>query len=133
MTINDPEVVAELAALYPRYEKTLVTNDVDTLVEMFWAGPPVMRFGVTENLYGPEELEAFRKNRPGANLARTVTRLDIVAFGRDFASITLEFERASASRTIQGRQSQVWVRLPEGWRIVQAHVSLLPSASAFQA
>jgi len=98
------------------------------LVEMFWAGPHVMRFGVTENLYGPDELEAFRKNRPGANLARTVTRLDIVAFGRDFASITLEFERASASGTVRGRQSQVWVRMPEGWRIVQAHVSLLPSA-----
>jgi hypothetical protein len=87
-----------------------------------------MRFGATENLYGPEELEAFRKNRPASNLARTVNRIDIVAFGRDFASITLEFERSSASGPVRGRQSQVWVRLPEGWRIVQAHVSLLPSA-----
>jgi len=128
MTINNPEVVAELAELYPRYENALVTNDVETLVDMFWAGPHVMRFGVTENLYGPEELEAFRKSRPGANLARTVTRLDIVAFCSEFASITLEFERATASGSVRGRQSQVWVRLPEGWRIVQAHVSLLPSA-----
>jgi ketosteroid isomerase-like protein len=128
MTINDPEIVAELAALYPRYEEALVANDVDTLVAMFWTGQQVMRFGVTENLYGPEELEAFRKARPGVGLARTVTRLDIVAFGRDFASITLEFERPSASGMIQGRQSQVWARLPEGWRIVQAHVSLLPKA-----
>jgi len=128
MTINDPEVVAELAALYPRYEHALVTNNVEILVEMFWANPHVMRFGVTENLYGPDELEAFRKNRPGSNLARNVTRLDIVAFGHDFASITLEFERTTSSGTIHGRQSQVWVRLPEGWRIVQAHVSLLPSA-----
>jgi hypothetical protein len=128
MTINDPEVVAELAALYPRYEHALVTNDVEILVEMFWANPQVMRFGATENLYGPEELEAFRKNRPASNLARTVNRIDIVAFGRDFASITLEFERSSASGPVRGRQSQVWVRLPEGWRIVQAHVSLLPSA-----
>ncbi|MDP9050672.1 MAG: oxalurate catabolism protein HpxZ [Acidobacteriota bacterium] len=126
MTINDPAIVAELAALYPRYENALVTNDVDTLVAMFWTGPEVMRFGVTENLYGPEELEAFRKSRPFAGLARTVTRLDIVTFGRDFASITLEFERASPSGLIRGRQSQVWVRFPEGWRIVQAHVSLLP-------
>ena len=84
-----------------------------------------MRFGATENLYGPEELAAFRKGRPGVNLARTVTRLDIVSFGHDFASITLEFERASNSGTVHGRQSQVWVRLPEGWRIVSAHVSLL--------
>ncbi len=97
MTINDPEVVAELEALYPQYEQALVANDVEKLVEMFWDGPKVMRFGVTENLYGPEELEAFRKSRPAANLARTVKRLDIVSFGHDFASITLEFERVTGS------------------------------------
>jgi hypothetical protein len=127
MTVNDPEVIAELRALYPRYEDALVSNDVDTLVAMFWAGPQVMRFGVTENLHGPEELEAFRKARPGAGLARTVTRLDIVSFGRDFGSITLEFERSTAKGLVRGRQSQVWVRFAEGWRIVQAHVSLLPA------
>lgn len=127
ITINDPDVAAELQALYPRYEQALVANDVDTLMAMFWAGPEVMRFGVTENLYGPEDLSAFRKGRPAANLARTVTRLDIVSFGRDFASITLEFERPTPSATVRGRQSQVWVRLPEGWRIVSAHVSLLPA------
>ena len=127
MTINDPAVVAELEALYPLYEQALVTNDVEKLVEMFWAGPQVMRFGVTENLYGPDELEAFRKARPASNLARTVRRVDIVSFGRDFASITLEFERVKASAIVRGRQSQVWVRFPEGWRIVQAHVSLLPA------
>ena len=125
MTINDPEVIAELEALYPQYEQALVANDVEKLVAMFWAGPQVMRFGVNENLYGPQELEAFRKARPAANLARTVKRLDIVSFGRDFASITLEFERSVNAATIRGRQSQVWVRLPEGWRIVQAHVSIL--------
>ena len=60
MTINDPEVVAELRSLYPRYEEALINNDVDTLVSMFWSGAQVMRFGAAENLYGPEELEAFR-------------------------------------------------------------------------
>ena len=127
MTINDPDVIAELAALYPRYEQALITNDVETMVAMFWSGPQVMRFGATENLYGPEELEAFRKARPAANLARTIKRLDIASFGRDFASITLEFERSAGGKIVQGRQSQVWVRFPEGWRIVQAHVSLLPA------
>lgn len=126
MTINDPEVIAELEALYPEYEQALVTNDVEKLVAMFWDGQQVMRFGATENLYGPEELEAFRKARPATNLARTVKRLDIVSFGRDCASITLEFERIADKRTVRGRQSQVWVRFPQGWRIVQAHVSLLP-------
>ena len=126
MTINDRAVVAELQTLYSRYEHALVTNDVEILVDMFWSGSQVMRFGVTENLYGPDQLEAFRKSRPASNLARTVKRLDITAFGSDFASITLEFERAAPAGIVRGRQSQVWVRLPEGWRIMQAHVSFLP-------
>ena len=107
MTINDPEVVAELKALYPQYEEALVANDVEKLVEMFWDGEQVMRFGANENLYGPEELEVFRKSRPPINLARNVKRLDIVSFGRDFASITLEFERESRSGKVSGRQSQI--------------------------
>jgi hypothetical protein len=123
--INLPDVVAELQELYPRYEHALISNDVETLVGMFWASPEVMRFGVTENLYGHEQLEAFRKSRPAANLARTITRLNVIGFGRDFASITLEFERNTANGIVHGRQSQVWVRLPQGWRIVSAHVSLL--------
>lgn len=126
--INLPDVLAELHALYPLYEQALVSNDVETLVTMFWAAPEVMRFGVSENLYGHDELEAFRKARPSAGLARTVNRLDIVSFGRDFASVTLEFERQTPEKTVRGRQSQVWVRLQQGWRIVSAHVSLLPTA-----
>jgi hypothetical protein len=123
--VNIPEVLKELRDVYPLYEKALTSNDVETLVGMFWASPFVMRFGVTENLYGEDELEAFRKSRPASNLARTVKRLDIVSFGYDFASITLEFERATATGVSHGRQSQTWVRLEQGWRIVSAHVSLL--------
>ena len=126
MTINDPGTIAELAALYPLYEAALVGNDVETLTRLFWHSPYAMRFGVAENLYGMEEIEAFRKARPSVGLARTIKRLDIVALGNDHGSITLEFERETNGRTIRGRQSQVWVRLPEGWRIVAAHVSLLP-------
>lgn len=125
MPINDPEIVAELQALYPRYEAALVTNDAETLTQMFWASPRAVRFGLTENLHGIDEIAAFRKGRAPLNLARTIQRLDIVTFGRDYGSITLEFERTVDSRTVLGRQSQVWVRFPEGWRIVSAHVSLL--------
>jgi hypothetical protein len=125
MTINNPGIVAELAALYPQYETALVTNDAGTLTRMFWASPHAMRFGVTENLYGSDEIEAFRKDRLPANLARMVKRVDIVTFGRDFGSITLEFERTVNGKIVSGRQSQVWVRFPEGWRIVSAHVSVL--------
>jgi hypothetical protein len=123
IAINDPDTVAELRELYPRYEQALVSNDVETLLNMFWASPHVIRFGPTESLYGISEIEAFRKGRSPANLARTIKRLDIVAFGKDFASITLAVEREIDGRMIQGRQSQTWARLPEGWRIVFAHVS----------
>jgi hypothetical protein len=126
MLINDPATVAELAALYPRYEAALVANDVETLTAMFWDSPHAIRLGANENLYGTDEIEAFRKSRPSAGLARRQLRLEIVTFGTDFGSVTLEFERDTANGLVRGRQSQVWVRLPEGWRIVQAHVSILP-------
>lgn len=126
MTINDPAVVAELAELYPRYEEALVSNDVETLIAMFWASAHVVRYGATENLHGIDEISNFRKGRSPLHLARTVTRIDIASFGRDFGSITVEFEREVEGRKMQGRQSQTWVRLPEGWRIVSAHVSILP-------
>lgn len=124
MTINDPVTHAELSALYPLYEKALVENDVATLTAMFWSSPYATRFGVGENLYGVDEIEAFRRARPSVGLAREVVRLEIVTFGRDFGSVTLEFARG----TTRGRQTQVWARLQEGWRIVSAHVSLLPPA-----
>jgi hypothetical protein len=125
MVINDPESVAELRELYPRYEQALVSNDVDTLIKMFWASPYVARFGPTESLYGIDEIEAFRKGRSPLNLARAITRMEIVTFGKDFGSITVAFEREIGGGVTKGRQSQTWVRLPEGWRIVFAHVSML--------
>jgi hypothetical protein len=126
MYINDPAVIAELAGLYPRYETALVNNDADTLTAMFWHSPLASRFGATENLHGFEEIAAFRKGRPGANLARTILRQDIVAFGPDHAQISIEFARTIDGRQMLGRQTQFWVRFPEGWRIASAHVSLLP-------
>jgi Protein of unknown function (DUF3225) len=126
MLINDPETVSELRELYPLYEQALISNDVETLMNMFWASPYVARFGPAESLYGIDEIESFRKARSPVNLARTITRLEIVAFDKDFASITVAFERQIEGRVSRGRQSQTWVRLPEGWRIVFAHVSMLP-------
>ncbi len=133
MIINDPAVIAELTELYFVYERALVSNDADTLISMFWTSPFVARLGATENLYGFDDIAAFRKNRAAGNLARTVEGFRIVSFGNDFASITLEFQRMVAGRITHGRQSQTWVRLAEGWRIVSAHVSLLPESSDSQA
>lgn len=128
MVVNDPATVAELQALYPQYEEALASNNVEVLTQMFWASPLAIRFGAGENLFGMDEIEAFRKSRPATNLARRTMRLEIVTFGEDFGSVTLEFERDAASgAVVRGRQSQVWVRFEGGWRIVSAHVSILPS------
>lgn len=121
--INQPEIVAEVRAAFDRYEAALVGNDIAVLDELFWNSPSVLRYGATENLYGYEAIASFRGARSAANLARMVTRTEITTFGNDFATANIEFRRAGDART--GRQSQTWVRLPEGWRVVAAHVSLV--------
>lgn len=124
--INDPEVVAEIAALHEQYEAALVSNDVEKLVRFFWDSPHALRFGVGESSYGSKEIEEFRKNRAPMGLARAVFNLKIVTFGRDCAIVTLEFARSSQGASRNGRQSQVWRKFEEGWKIVSAHVSLVP-------
>jgi hypothetical protein len=123
MEINHPETLAEVTRQFARYEQALTGNEVAVLDELFWRSPHVLRYGATENLYGSDEIEAFRAARPSKGLQREVTRTVITTFGRDFATANIEFVRAGSERI--GRQSQSWVRLPEGWRVVAAHVSLL--------
>ncbi len=126
--VNRADVVAEVRAAFERYERALTGNDVAALDAFFWDSEFALRYGATENLYGYEAIAAFRAARPAVNLARTVTRTQITTFGTDFATANMEFERPGASHA--GRQSQTWVRFPEGWRIVAAHVSLLPGGGA---
>lgn len=123
MPINDPAVLAEVTAAFERYEIALVTNDVAVLDELFWNSPHTLRYGATENLYGHAQIRAFRAARPSAGLARTLGRTVITTYGRDFATANTEFHRSGSDRV--GRQSQTWLRTPEGWRVVAAHVSLL--------
>ena len=123
MDVNLPEVVAEVERMVARYETALVTNDVVTLDELFWVSPHTLRYGAAENLYGHDAIKSFRAARSPAGLARTVPRSVITTYGRDFATANLEFSREGNPRI--GRQSQTWVRMPEGWRVVAAHVSLI--------
>ncbi|MDP2218852.1 MAG: oxalurate catabolism protein HpxZ [Hydrogenophaga sp.] len=123
LAINRPEVLAEVTAAFERYEAALVSNDVAVLDELFWNSPHTLRFGATENLYGYEAIRAFRAARPSVGLARTLSHTVITTYGQDFATANTEFLRTGSERT--GRQSQTWLRTPEGWRVVSAHVSLL--------
>ncbi|OZI46617.1 oxalurate catabolism protein HpxZ [Bordetella genomosp. 5] len=121
--INQPDIHAEVSAQFARYEQALVTNDVAVLDELFWNSPHTLRYGATENLYGYDEIQAFRAQRPAQGLARTVSRSVVTTYGNDFATTHIEFTREGSTRT--GRQSQTWMRTSEGWRVVAAHVSLM--------
>jgi hypothetical protein len=126
MEVNIPEVVSEVRAAFLEYEDALVHNKVEILNRIFWPSPATIRYGVTENLYGYDEIAGFRAGRSPLGLARTLERTVITTYGRDFATANTLFHRVSTpGRT--GRQSHTWVRMPEGWRIVAAHVSLLVS------
>jgi hypothetical protein len=121
--INIPEVLAEVTEAFGRYEVALVTNDVPVLDELFWDSEHVIRYGAGENLHGSAEIAAFRAARPSVGLARELERTVITTFGRDFATANTLFRRGGKL----GRQSQTWARLPGlGWRVVAAHVSILP-------
>lgn len=124
--INEPGVVAEVAALHDAYEAALIGNDVEKLTGFFWDSPEALRFGVAESLYGAEEILAFRKARPAVDLARKVFNTKIVTFGADCAVVTIEFLRGIGGIRRHGRQSQIWRKFPEGWKVVSAHVSLVP-------
>jgi ketosteroid isomerase-like protein len=124
MTVDDPEVLGEVRAAFAAYEAALVGNDVAALDAFFWRDGRALRYGAGENLYGHDAIAAFRAARPAAGLARTLERTAIHAFGRDFATASTLFHREGAAGRV-GRQTQSWVRMPEGWRIVAAHVSVI--------
>lgn len=126
LVINLPTVLAEVQAVFARYEDALINNRVEVLDELFWHSPHTVRYGSGENLVGFEAIAAFRAGRSPAGLARHLMRTVITTFGSELATAMTEFQRDGSSAL--GRQSQTWVRLPEGWRVVAAHVSLLAVA-----
>ena len=124
MEIDLPEVMAEVRACFDAYEKALVSNDVAALDELFRDDPRTIRYGAGENLYGYAEIMAFRAARSPVGLGRTISKTVITTFGREFAVAATLYQRPSAAGKI-GRQMQTWVKFPEGWRVVAAHVSLI--------
>jgi hypothetical protein len=127
MDINIPDVKAEVEAAFARYEAALVSNDVDTLQALFWDSAHTIRYGMGENLYGYDEIGAFRAARSPAGLMRTTSRTVITTYGRDFATASTLFHRETVPGKV-GRQMQTWVRTPDGWRVVAAHVSVIDAA-----
>lgn len=124
--LNIPEVLAEVTAAFERYDNGLAENDVAVLNDSFWDSDLTLRYGIGENLRSHAEIAAFRAARTPAQHAARARRLEntrITTFGRDFAVANTEYVLLADGR--KGRQSQSWVRMPEGWKVVAAHVSML--------
>jgi len=129
MEVDRPDVVKEVTAAFERYERALVSNDVDSLDAMFRDDPRTIRYGATEVLYGYAEIKAFRAGRSPVGLARTLSKTVITTFGRDLAMASTLFHRTTTPGKV-GRQTQTWVRFDDGWRIVAGHVSLIDEPRA---
>lgn len=125
MDLDLPDVLAEVTAQFARYEAALVSNDVAVLDELFRNDPRTLRYGINENLYGYEAIMAFRAGRSPVGLMRKTDKTVITTYGRDSAVASTLFYRDVWSGKKVGRQMQTWVRFPEGWRIVAAHVSII--------
>jgi hypothetical protein len=124
MEIDLPEVVAEVRAAFDHYEKALITNDLGVLNSIFRDAPQTIRYGIGENLYGHAQIAGFRAARSPVGLMRTTSQTVITAYGRDFAVASTLFCRETVPGKV-GRQMQTWVRFPDGWHVVAAHVSLI--------
>jgi hypothetical protein len=127
MEVDLPDVLAEVTAQFQRYEQALISNDVAVLDELFRQDSRTLRYGIGENLYGYGEISAFRAARSPAGLMRRTARTLITTYGRDSAIASTLFYRDTAPGKV-GRQMQTWMRFPEGWRIVAAHVSIIDEA-----
>jgi hypothetical protein len=122
LEINRPQTVAEVAQAFQRYEQALMANDVATLNELFWNSPHTIRFGLAEQAYGHDAIAGVRAARDPKDIQRTLARIVITTYGTDYATASCEYRRNESGRF--GRQMQTWLRTPEGWRVVAAHVTL---------
>jgi hypothetical protein len=129
LTPNLPDVVAEVRALFERYEQALVDKDVDVLDGTFWNSPHTIRYAMSEHGYGFDQIHAHRVRRPlGPGIKELRRRLEILTLGRDVATVNLEFKVRGQPQV--GRQSQTWVRFPDvGWKVIGAHVSVVPETA----
>lgn len=134
IVVNDPALLAEVTAAFEAYERALMADDVAAMDALFHDAPTTNRYGVGEVLYGIEAIRDFRKGR-GGSPQRRLGRVSIAVYSAPadpagapaFATADAEFFREGTDR--RGRQTQSWVKFPDGWKVVSAHVSLEGSHS----
>lgn len=126
MDVDLADVRAEVERQFHVYEHALMTNDAEALIGFFWADARLTRYGIADRQLGFDQMVAFRRGTPAPTFTRRLENLRITAFGRDFAVAQVEFVRSDTP--LRGFQSQTWVRIEGAWKIVAAHVSMIPFA-----
>lgn len=124
LAIDLPEIVAEVKAAYDRYNDAVNTGNIAVMNSTFRNDPRTLRYGQAENLYGYKEIEGFRAAAQPLNPPRTLAKTVITTYGRDYAVASTLTYRANLPGKV-GRQMQTWVRFPDGWHVVAAHVSTI--------
>jgi AtzH-like len=130
--VNREEVISAVQAEFEAYEAALVAGDQGALDGAFWASASTVRFGLADRQQGIGEVRAWRAAQ-GPLTGRRLWGTRIVALSDDVAVVTTLFGYPSSA--LEGRQTQVWARFREGWRVVSAHVSQVrasPSAATGQ-
>jgi ketosteroid isomerase-like protein len=121
--INRPEVVAAITAVFADYEAALCRHDVDALNGYFWNSPATLRYGIGEHSLGIAAIVTYRAMAAAVHPGRQLQNTVITTFGMDTASVATEFTAPDTS--LIGRQTQVWIRFADGWKIIAAHVSAI--------
>ena len=127
LIVNAPDAVASVTYAFETYEKALLDNELDVLDGYFWSSEFTDRFGVAENLYGADAIEAYRRQCQPVGPGRTLHGTVVTTFGDTFATVSTQFRDGETDNF--GRQMQTWVRFAEGWKVVAAHVSLMRTPS----
>tara|TARA_R110002111_G_scaffold967_7_gene6995 strand:+ start:4105 stop:4500 length:396 start_codon:yes stop_codon:yes gene_type:complete len=128
LIVNAPDAVASVTYAFETYEKALLDNELDVLDGYFWSSEFTVRFGVAENLYGADAIEAYRRQCQPVGPGRTLHGTVITTFGDTFATVSTQFRDGETDNF--GRQMQTWVRFAEGWKVVAAHVSVMQAPSS---
>lgn len=122
--VDHPEVVAAVLEVFAEYERALVAGDVGVLTRLFWDDPRTVRYGVSDRQRGAAEIAAWRAAHPSVPPGRRLSETTVLALDDRTAVVCTLF--GYPDQRVEGRQTQVWARFEEGWRIVAAHVSEVP-------
>lgn len=122
--VNLSEVVTEITKIFHEYEHALMTNEVEKLNQYFWQDERVTRYGIGDRQWGIKELVAYRQSIPAPDFTRTLENLRVITFDQSTAICQVEFVRSDT--TLRGFQTQTWLKIDGIWRIVSAHVSMIP-------